>query len=76
MYEVSLLGVNGLTFFFFWMFFSQWLVYVTDRSSTLFQGKPDVDASEIQIDGRYNHTFQVQERLNFLRYIVTMGKAV
>lgn len=32
-----------------------------------FEGKPDVDRSEVQIDGRYNHTYQVQERLNFLR---------
>lgn len=31
-------------------------------------GKPDIDPSELQTDGRYNHTVQVQERLNFLRY--------
>ena len=27
-----------------------------------------MDPSELQTDGRYNHTVQVQERLNFLRY--------
>lgn len=35
---------------------------------TVLLGKPDLDPSELQTDGRYNHAFQVQERLNFLRY--------
>ncbi|XP_068731970.1 ubiquitin carboxyl-terminal hydrolase 9X-like isoform X1 [Montipora capricornis] len=47
--------------------------YMT-KVHVLLEGKPDVDASEIQIDGRYNHTFQVQERLNFLRFLLKDGQ--
>ena len=43
-------------------------VLLTKWTLYFLEGKPDVDPSEIQVDGRYNHTFQVQERLNFLRY--------
>lgn len=40
----------------------------TDHYTRLLLGKPDMDPNELQTDGRYNHTVQVQERLNFLRY--------
>lgn len=41
---------------------------------TLLEGKPDMDPSELQTDGRYNHTVQVQERLNFLRFLLKDGQ--
>ncbi|CAH3106557.1 unnamed protein product [Porites lobata] len=41
---------------------------------SLLESKPNVDPSEIQIDGRYNHSFQVQERLNFLRFLLKDGQ--
>lgn len=41
---------------------------------TLMEGKPDVVPSDIKIDGRYNHVTQVQERLNFLRFLLKDGQ--
>ena len=33
-------------------------------------GKPDVNPVEEFPDGRYSHVQQVQERLNFLRWVI------
>ncbi|XP_078379070.1 ubiquitin carboxyl-terminal hydrolase 9X-like isoform X2 [Oculina patagonica] len=44
------------------------------RVHTLLEGKPDIDPSELQTDGRYNHAVQVQERLNFLRFLLKDGQ--
>ena len=36
----------------------------------LVKENPDIDGNTYMHDGRYNHIMQVQERLNFLRFLL------
>lgn len=41
-----------------------------DKVRQLVKENPDLDANTYMHDGRYNHIMQVQERLNFLRFLL------
>lgn len=41
-----------------------------DKMRQLVKENPDIDANIYMHDGRYNHIMQVQERLNFLRFLL------
>lgn len=34
----------------------------------------EIDPNELKTDGRYNHPLQIQERLNFLRFLLKDGQ--
>lgn len=41
-----------------------------DKVRQLVKENPEIDANTFMPDGRYNHIMQVQERLNFLRFLL------
>lgn len=41
-----------------------------DKVRQLVKENPEIDANTFMPDGRYNHIIQVQERLNFLRFLL------
>ncbi|CAG5097169.1 Similar to Usp9x: Probable ubiquitin carboxyl-terminal hydrolase FAF-X (Mus musculus) [Cotesia congregata] len=45
-----------------------------DKVRQLVKDNPDIDAMNFMPDGRYNHILQVQERLNFLRFLLKDGQ--
>ncbi|CAH1960059.1 unnamed protein product [Acanthoscelides obtectus] len=45
-----------------------------DRLRQLYKEQPELTAETYVPDGRYNHTLQVQERLNFLRFLLKDGQ--
>lgn len=44
-----------------------------DKVRALVEKHPDLDATTYMYDGRYNHIAQVQERLNFLRFLLKVN---
>ncbi|XP_033356836.1 probable ubiquitin carboxyl-terminal hydrolase FAF-X isoform X1 [Bombus vosnesenskii] len=45
-----------------------------DKMRQLVKENPDIDGNTYMHDGRYNHIMQVQERLNFLRFLLKDGQ--
>ncbi|XP_046391897.1 probable ubiquitin carboxyl-terminal hydrolase FAF-X isoform X3 [Ischnura elegans] len=45
-----------------------------EKARILFKEKPDLDPNVVCPDRRYNHVQQVQERLNFLRFLLKDGQ--
>ncbi|XP_015113730.1 probable ubiquitin carboxyl-terminal hydrolase FAF-X isoform X2 [Diachasma alloeum] len=45
-----------------------------DKVRALVKETPDIDATTFMPDARYNHVMQVQERLNFLRFLLKDGQ--
>lgn len=41
-----------------------------DKVRQIVKENPEIDANTYMPDGRYNHIMQVQERLNFLRFLL------
>jgi len=41
-----------------------------DKMRLLVKQVPDIDPNTYKHDNRYNHVMQVQERLNFLRFLL------
>lgn len=41
-----------------------------DKVRQLVKENPEIDVNTFMPDGRYNHIMQVQERLNFLRFLL------
>jgi ubiquitin carboxyl-terminal hydrolase 9/24 len=44
-----------------------------DKVRRLVNENPDIDANTYTPDRRYNHIMQVQERLNFLRFLLKVS---
>lgn len=44
-----------------------------DNLRKLVKKNPDIHANTYTPDGRYNHILQVQERLNFLRFLLKVS---
>lgn len=44
-----------------------------DKVRQLVKENPEIDANTYMSDGRYNHIMQVQERLNFLRFLLKVS---
>lgn len=45
-----------------------------DKVRILVRESPEIDVTTFMPDGRYNHVMQVQERLNFLRFLLKDGQ--
>lgn len=44
-----------------------------DKMRQLVRENPEIDANTFMPDGRYNHIMQIQERLNFLRFLLKVS---
>lgn len=50
------------------------LIQYMEKTKTLIKETPTLDSSKYLPDRRYNHILQVQERLNFLRFLLKDGQ--
>ena len=49
------------------------MVYLQCSCFDQFSENPDLNPADIIPDGRYNHIYQVQERLSFLRFLLKVS---
>ncbi|XP_055852640.1 probable ubiquitin carboxyl-terminal hydrolase FAF isoform X2 [Episyrphus balteatus] len=50
------------------------LISYMDKIRTLSEENPDIDPTKYCIDGRFSHDLQIQERLDFLKYLLKDGQ--
>lgn len=50
------------------------LISYMDKIRNMFEKNPEIDPTKYCIDGRFSHNLQIQERLDFLKYLLKDGQ--